>query len=224
MGTGTKVTPGTPATTTPSVDAVPEQNRVTPFGEIVAIDQRGTFLGNRGVIHRGRQIVRRWRTRAWITCRLDNEKGHAPMWEPGRWTALFFFDEAVALAAGHRPCAFCRHAAFIAWLDAWERATGERPRAAPLDVALHSDRVGPDGRQRRHEARWAGLPDGTFVADHGAALLVDGGRLLRWSPVAERYEPVGRRPVTGTVEVLTPAATVAVLAAGYRPTVHPSAH
>ncbi len=126
--------------------------------------------------------------------------------------------------AGHRPCAFCRHAAFIAWLDAWERATGERPRAAPLDVALHSDRVGPDGRQRRHEARWAGLPDGTFVADHGAALLVDGGRLLRWSPMAERYEPVGRRPVTGTVEVLTPAATVAVLAAGYRPTVHPSAH
>ena len=69
------------------------RNRVTPFGEIVAIDQRGLFMGNRGSIHRGRTIVRQWQVRRWITCVLEHRGWVAPKWEPGRWTALFFWDE-----------------------------------------------------------------------------------------------------------------------------------
>jgi hypothetical protein len=143
---------------------VPAPNRVTPTGEIVAIDQRGLFMGNRGCIHRRPgEIARPWQVRRWITCVLEFKGWVAPKWEPGRWTPLFFWDEAVALAAGHRPCALCRRADYNRWLDAWEAASGERPRADPLDRRLHEDRR--DGRaQRRHTRPWRDLPTGTFVA------------------------------------------------------------
>jgi hypothetical protein len=36
----------------------------------------------------------------------------------GRYTELFFLDEAVAFAAGHRPCAECRRERFNAFKDA----------------------------------------------------------------------------------------------------------
>jgi hypothetical protein len=216
---------------------VAAQNRMTPFGEIVAVDQRGTFMGNRGVLHREAQrIARPWQVRRWITCVLEHKGWVAPRWEPGRWTALFFWDEAVALAAGHRPCALCRRPDFERWCDAWEAAFGERQRVDPMDRRLHSDRL--DGRaQRRHTRPWPHLPIGTFVllpatADvqargdgpgHAAtAALVLADQLVPWTnegygdPVA-RPEPEGEQAV-----VLTPRATVEVLAHGYRPALHPS--
>ncbi len=119
---------------------MPATNRVTPFGEIVAIEQRGLFMGNRGSLHRGRTIVRDWQVRRWITCVLEFRGWVAPKWQPGRWTPLFFWDEAVALAAGHRPCALCRRGDFNAWLDAWVSAFGERPRVDPMDRRLHAER------------------------------------------------------------------------------------
>ena len=129
---------------------MPERNRVTPTGEIVALDQRGLFLGNRGSIHRGHAIVRPWQVRRWITCVLSYKGWSAPMWEKGRWTPLFFWDEAVALAAGHRPCALCRHADHVRWLDGWEAAFGDRPRVDPMDRRLHDARVdgGEPGDER----------------------------------------------------------------------------
>jgi hypothetical protein len=200
--------------------AVPEANRVTPFGEIVAIEQRGLFLGNRGSIHRGRTIVRLWRVRRWITCALEFRGWTAPRWEPDRWTPLFFWDEAVALAAGHRPCALCRRADHMAWLDAWESAFGERPSADDLDRRLHRERL--DGRrQRRHPASWRGLPPGAFVALDQVPVLVLEDRLVPWS--AAGYGPPIDRPARGRTVLLTPPATVAVLAHGYRPVIHPSA-
>jgi hypothetical protein len=200
---------------------VPSQNRVTPYGDIVAIDQRGLFLGNRGSIHRDHTIVRPWQVRRWITCSLTYKDWVAPQWKPGRWTALFFWDEAVALAAGHRPCALCRHADHVRWLDAWEAAHGDRPRVDPIDRVLHGERV--DGRAKRvHRLPWPDLPPGTFaVVDDGPVLVLD-DRLVPWSP-AGYGPPTSRRPAASTATVLTPPSTVAVLRHGYRPVIHPTA-
>jgi len=193
---------------------MPERNRVTPFGKIEAITQRGAFMGNRGQLHRGHEIVRPWRSLAWITCALSFKGRAVRQWDPNRYTPLFFFDEAVALAAGHRPCFECRRADHRRWCDAWESAFGERPRANDMDRALHADRV--DGRQqRRHIAPWESLPDGTYVVVDGAAMLVNGDRLLRWSAHAASYETGPRRPAVGDADVLTPSCTVEVLRHGY---------
>jgi hypothetical protein len=206
---------------------VAERNRVAPTGEIVAAPQRGLFLGNRGSIHRDHAIVRPWQVRRWITCVLTYKDWRAPMWVPGRWTPLFFWDEAVALAAGHRPCALCRHGDFVRFLDAWEAAHGDRPLVDPLDRRLHAERVTGSGRRaakRVHDLAWPDLPDGTFVvADDGAPALVLGDRLVPWRPLAAGYGPPRDRPTCGRARVLTPPSTVAVLAHGYRPVLHPSA-
>jgi hypothetical protein len=201
---------------------MPDPNRVTPEGDIVAIDQRGLFMGNRGCLHRAeeRAIARPWQVRRWITCVLEHKGWVAPKWQPGRWTPLFFWDEAVALAAGHRPCALCRHPDYTAWLDAWEAAFGERPRVDPMDARLHADRR--DGRrQRRHRARWRELPAGAFAEVDGGAVLVLADRLVPWS--AAGYGSPVDRPGTGEATVLTPRSTVAVLRHGFRPVVHPTA-
>ena len=195
-----------------------ERNRVTPFGEIVAIEQRGTFLGNRGSIHRGHEVVRPWQVRRWITCALEHKGWVAPKWEPGRWTPLFFWDEAVALAAGHRPCALCRRPDFDRWMDAWEAATGARPTVDPVDRRLHAERT--DGRQpRRHRHPWRELPVGAFVAVDEVAHLVLPDRLVPWTPDATGYGAPAARPGRGDAVLLTPPSTVAVLAAGYRPAI-----
>ena len=201
---------------------VADTNRVTPFGDIVAIDQRGLFLGNRGSIHRGRTIVRPWQVRRWITCVLEYKGWVAPKWQPGRWTPLFFWDEAVALAAGHRPCALCRHADFTRWMDAWEAATGERPKVDPVDRQLHAERVDEGRGKRRHRMSWTGLPDGTFVVADDEPGLVIGDRVVLWSPTAQGYGLSLARPDRGDVDVLTPPSSVAVLRAGYRPLLHPA--
>jgi hypothetical protein len=204
---------------------VPSPNRVDPWGEIVAIDQRGLFMGNRGCVHRDRRIVRAWQVRRWITCVLEYKGWVAPKWQPGRWTPLFFWDEAVALAAGHRPCALCRRADFNAWLDGWQSAFGERPRVDPMDRRLHADRR--DGRaQRRHTRAWTELPVGAFavVDDPGGGAvpaLVLRDRLVPWS--AGGYGTPVDRPHRGSATVLTPSATIDVMTHGYRPALHPSA-
>lgn len=205
-------------------------NRVTPFGDIVAIDQRGLFLGNRGSIHRRdrQEIARPWQVRRWITCVLEYKGWVAPKWQPGRWTPLFFWDEAVALAAGHRPCSLCRHADFVRWMDGWEAACGDRPKVDQVDARLHEERVegGPvrSRAKRRHRLPWRDLPVGTFVVVSGEVpALVLADRLVAWSPAPDGYGPLTARPHRGDAVVLTPPSTVAVLANGYTPVIHPTA-
>lgn len=199
---------------------MPERNRVTPLGEIVAIEQRGLFMGNRGSIHRGRSIVRPWQVRRWITCALEFKGRVAPMWQPRRWTPLFFYDEAVALAAGHRPCALCRRADFNSWMDAWGSAFGERPNVDPMDRRLHVERV-EDRRQRRHALAWRALAVGAFVVvGESPALVLEDG-LLPWTRAG--YGSRIDRPQGGVATVLTPPSTVEVLRHGYRPVLHPTA-
>lgn len=204
----------------------PLQNRITPTGEIVADPARGLFMGNRGILHGQHRSLgaARWRHPHWIICRLAFRGRQRKVMAPGRYTELFFLDEATALAAGHRPCAECRREAWLRFRDAWRAAAGaETERCAPaIDRVLHQARV--QSRTRRqvpHEARLGALPDGTFIRHGGALFLVLGDRLLPWHPGG--YGRSLRRPADQIVTVLTPRPTVAVLTAGYRPVLHPSA-
>lgn len=201
---------------------MPLQNRVLPTGEIVAIPARGDFTGNRGILHddHRRLGTGRWRHKAWIVCTLHwKDRRRVPM-TPGRWTELFFLDEAVALAAGHRPCATCRRAAYTAYRDAWNAATGRVPSAPEMDSALHLARVSRDRQQVRHEALARDLPDGAFVLWNDGPHLVARGQLYPYTP--DGYEAPLTLP-DARVTVLTPRPTIQVLAAGYAPELHQSA-
>ena len=204
---------------------MPLQNRVTPAGEIVADPGRGLMMGNRGCLHGpGRQLgVSRWRSPAWICCVLDWQGRQRDPMPPGRWTALFFLDEATALSAGHRPCAFCRRPDFLGFAEAWRQARrlARRPAAREMDAVLHRERVGPGRRQLTHRAPVGELPDGVMIRAGRDAGLWLAGRLWPWSFGGYGAPATGRVP--GTVEVLTPPSTVAAIAAGYRPLLHPSA-
>jgi len=203
---------------------MPLQNRVTPLGEIIADPARGTLMGNRGILHdRDRKLGRsRWKHKAWIACVLAfRSRRRAPM-APGRYTELFFLDEATALAAGHRPCAECRCADFNAYRAAWATAhdLDAPPSAKAMDDALHAHRVEPRQREQGHHTRTAlDIPDGAFVLVDGDAWLVWKRRLLRWS--ASGYDRVGELPGT-LLTVVTPKPSVDALAAGYRVAVHDS--
>ena len=192
------------------------RNRVLPTGEIAAIPLRGTLMGNRGILHGddGTLGPARWTHPHWICCVLSFRGRHRTPMTPGRYTELFFHDEAVAFAAGHRPCAECRRADYLLFLDAWNRAHGTRPRAAEIDRILHAARIAPGTRhQRRHIADLATLPDGTFILRGDASALIQGEHLHPFDP--QGYGPATLRSLTGETEVLTPAPLVAVLQAGY---------
>lgn len=202
---------------------MPHRNRVTPFADVIETEARGLLFGNRGVLHDDHgQIVRPFQGRRWIACRLSFKGRRRPLLRPGRFTELFFLDEATALAAGHRPCAECRRDDFERFLAAW---AASHPRASlrvdEVDRALHDERVGPGRTKRRHPAALGDLPDGTMIAEGDVAWLVARGKLLRWTPFGYR----DRRPVdrTALVESLTPPSIVAAIADGYAPSVHPTA-
>lgn len=206
------------------------QNRVTPSNHIVAEPARGLFMGNRGVLHgQGQRLTgRRWTTRAWIVCLLNFKGRHRRVMTPGRYTELFFFDEATAFAAGHRPCAECRRGDYLRFKTAWIHAnlpewTGSHLPVGDIDRVLHADRVAEGGGQRRFSARIGEVPDGTLVSLPGTneAWLIAGARVRRWT--WDGYGDPERWSEDRRVEVLTPRATVRALAAGYRPALHPSA-
>lgn len=210
------------STTTDPVEVAPRPpagNRVSPLGLIVPAPGRGGWMGNRRVLHAGtgaRATVRSHRGKAWITCVLDFRGRRVPQWQPGRYTPLFFLDEAVSLAAGHRPCAECRRADFNKFRSAWAQYTGEaeRLRAPQLDAVLHSQRL-PLGEGRAvTTSSWPGLPDGAFVlVEQGPAVVVR-DQLTPWRPDNTYGSPV-RRPRGGTVSVITPPASLGALRAGY---------
>jgi hypothetical protein len=208
---------------------VPLRNRVTPTGEIVSDPARGLLMGNRGCLHGPdrRLGAARWRSKLWICCVLAWKDVRRDPMPPGRWTALFFLDEATALAAGHRPCAYCRRADFVAFAEGWGAAhgpegSGERPRASQIDARLHAERVDPRSRRQLTRPAVVGeLPDGVMIRHGGTPGLLAGGGVLPWS-FAGYQAPIALPPTT-PVELLTPPATVATIAADYRPLVHPSA-
>jgi hypothetical protein len=204
---------------------MPLQNRVTPSGEIVADPSRGLMMGNRGCLHgQGRTLgVSRWRSKLWICCLLDFKGVQRDPMPPGRWTALFFLDEATALAAGHRPCAYCRRADYLAFAEAWraDRGLPRRPSAAEMDTALHRERTDRSRRKLTYLVPAAELPDGVMIRARGEPGLLIGGGMRPWS--FHGYGAPAPADPAGRAEVLTPPSIVAAITAGYRPLVHPSA-
>jgi hypothetical protein len=212
---------------------VPAQNRVTPLGEIVAIPLRGAWTGNRGILHEGQRIVRSHASDLWITCALQFRGRWREQWLPHHYTHLYFHDEAVSFAAGHRPCAECRRDAYRAYQQAWaaalitaRSAAGQAvtsytvtshaglPTARQMNATLHAERIVPGTHRRRlHELSWPSLPGGTFVLEAGGPALVLGDAIVPWTD--QGYGRRRLRPKTGTATVITPPSTVAVLRAGY---------
>ncbi len=193
---------------------MPLRNRVTPLGELVADPARGLVYGNRGCLHDASgRIRRRYDGKRWIACRLSFRGWHrSPLLQPGRFTELFFLDEATALAAGHRPCALCRREDYDRL-----RAILGLVGADAIDAQLHRERTGP-----RPSVRLDELPDGAFVLRDGEPWLALGAQLLRWTPAG--YSE--RAPRRGRAELITPPSLVAVLRSNWRPLVplfHPSA-
>jgi hypothetical protein len=202
------------------------QNRVTPFGELIAHPGRGLVYGNRGCLHdAGGRIRRHHNGRRWIACRLQFRGWKRErLLQPGRFTELFFLDEATAFAAGHRPCALCRRADYDRFLDICTTPGGHRPSADEVDARLHAERLDMTSRaQRHHAAPFRDLADGAFVLEEGEPWLVNGDRLLPWTP--DGYVSPRPRP-DGEAVVITPPTLVAVLRRGWDPLVplvHPSA-
>jgi hypothetical protein len=194
---------------------------VTPAGDIVAVPERGSLMGNRGVLidDHGR-LVRRWQVMRWIACVTEFRGRWRPVMTPHRWTELFFLDEATALAAGHRPCAHCRHADYQRFRAAFGRAHGiEAPSADAMDRVLHADRLDEQRRKRTYVERLDALPDGAIVELAGSAYLVRNGALVYWTFAGYGFrEPLQLDGAT-ELDVLTPRSIVATIRAGYEPVV-----
>jgi hypothetical protein len=201
-------------------------NRVTPLGEPIADPARGLVYGNRGCLHdRHGRIRRAYDGKRWIACRLQFRGWHRePLMAPGRFTELFFLDEATALAAGHRPCALCRREDYRRLVAIWAELHPDQTGVDEIDAQLHAERISPIGRERRyHPTPLDELPDGAFIVRDGAPWLVCGAELLSWTPagyVARRPRPTGQPAL-----LVTPPSLVAVLRCGWQPLVpflHPS--
>jgi hypothetical protein len=203
------------------------KNRVTPLSELIATPERGLVYGNRGCLHDGAGRVRRqYNGRRWISCQLRfKDWQREALLQPGKFTELFFLDEATAFAAGHRPCALCRRADYNRFVEAWQTMHPGQSSADAIDAELHDERIDPGTRaQRHHDAPLDELPDGAFVLHDGAPHLVLGDSLLVWS--AAGYQTRGPRPARRQARVITPPSLVAVLRTGWQslvPVVHPSA-
>jgi hypothetical protein len=203
---------------------MPLQNRVTPFGEIIATAERGLFTGNRGIIHdpATKTLLRkRWSNPAWLTCVLDFRGRRRDVMARRSWTELFFLDEVTAFAAGHRPCFYCRRDEAERFRAAWQAGNGTGPRLAPeIDAVLHAERL-DHGVKRLHPLpmRLEKLPDGAMVAQGADSFLIARGRALQWSPAGYR-DPTSK---LGEARLLTPPSTLRAFLAGYRPVLHASA-
>ncbi len=189
----------------------PLQNRVDPFGEIVATPERGRLMGNRGGrFHDDEQRLgrRRFASKRWIACVCAFKGRRRDVFGRG-YTELFFRDEPTALAAGHRPCFECRRAEAQAFQAAFP---GPRADADAMDARLHAERRDPARLWRLTPLKT--LPDGAMALWRDAPHLVARGRLWRWS--FGDYGPPMPMP-EGEVVALTPPAILAALKAGYRP-------
>ena len=201
---------------------MPLQNRVTPTGDIIATEHRGSFTGNRGIIHDPATrtlLKKRWSSPAWLTCVCEFRGRRRKVMSQQSWTELFFLDEATAFAAGHRPCFYCRREDAKRFRAAWETANGVSDlKVKAMDAVLHAERL-DRGKKRLHPLPMPldELPDGTMVQADGESYLVTGGATLCWS-----FAGYSRADVSGPAMLLTPPSAVRAFQAGYRPVPHPS--
>ncbi|MEO8267343.1 MAG: hypothetical protein ABI706_17725 [Ilumatobacteraceae bacterium] len=210
---------------------MPRRNRVDPFGDLHAAPQRMGFTGNRGcLVDESRTLTRHHNGSLWITCVTEFRGWRHPLDQPRRWTPLFFLDDAVALAAGHRPCALCRREAYRSYRDALTAALGRNQpvRAYEINGRLNAERLRRGRGLDRAASRqlWSAvsgdLPDGSIVVgDTGEPRLVHGE--LTWAFSFDGWVHPQPRTTQGPVDVITPPTSVAALQHGYEPVLHPSA-
>lgn len=195
------------------------QNRVNPFGDIIATKARGKWLGNRGQLHgSGKTILRPFKHKAWIICLLEFKDRHRVIMSPNLWTELFFLDEATAMAAGHRPCFECRRGAANLFKAAWLKGNPEygfdqKTLIGRIDEVLQKERINEKGQKITFEAILQDLPDGIFIEIDSQAYLVANEKLYLWSPFG--YESGIQIPLSTKVKVLTPRSMVNTIRAGY---------
>lgn len=197
------------------------QNRVDPFGAIIKTSARGSWMGNRGVLHNAdQQLLRPFKLKAWITCKLEFKGWKRKPMSPDRYTELFFLDEATAFSAGHRPCFECRREDFIRFKTYWlkgnpEYGFNERTSIQEIDNVLHKERINSDGTKVTYAANSANLPNGTFIVFEDLPFLIRDGLFFQWSPFG--YEKGAPFPKVDKITVLTPGSIVNVFRAGYMP-------
>ena len=185
-------------------------------------------MGNRGILHdESRRILRPWKGKAWVCC-VPQYRGvdRKPLFQPNRYSELFFLDEVTAFAAGHRPCAYCQRARFDQFKAAWVQTNhpdtpSNQILVREMDALLHVSRAVRGGGKITYAAHADDLPDGTFVEVDGVAYLKHGGSYRQWS--FDGYGKTTELPGGVTVVVLTPKPIVQVFAAGFQPLVHGSA-
>lgn len=201
------------------------QNRVDPWGMLKAVNSRGAWLGNRGMLHNeDKEIIAPWKHKSWVTCQLQFNNRKREIFSPGKYSELFFLDEATALSAGHHPCAECRRQRYNEFKNLWLKCiTGlESISAAEIDKKLHAERAARGGIKVKHFCVFEELPDGAFIEIGGEACLLWNGELKKWS--FEGY--VGNVSLPAPKEVvtlLTPPSIVELLKNGFVPQVHESA-
>jgi hypothetical protein len=203
---------------------MPLQNRVTPCGELISTESRGTLMGNRGCLHDGQRRIRRaFAGKRWIICVLEFRGRHRLVMSPGQYTELFFLDEATALAAGHRPCAECQRERYNLFRETWAAVNPGIPGGSvdDIDRVLHAERLDVERKKRTWLSAISALPPGVMVVDQDDAPYVVGeSRLLPWGP-GGYGRGVPKRG--GTFRVLTPESVVRAIACGFPVIIHPSA-
>ena len=211
---------------------MPRQNRVDPWGDLHAEPDRGLFTGNRGcLVDASGRLVRHHRGSLWITCVTRYRDWEHPLDKPGTWTPLFFLDDAVALAAGHRPCGLCRRDDYLAYRSAVS-VTGAADGpvlASELNRRLASERLmrGRGLNRASDRVLWSArldqLPSGVVITDHEtrSSHLVTGGSVQAFT-FGGWGDPIDR-PSGIEVLVLTPQTSVRALQNGFVPRLHPTA-
>lgn len=211
---------------------MPRRNRVDPWGDLHADPRRGLFTGNRGcLVDENGQLVRHHNGSLWITCRTEYRGWHHPLDAPRTWTPLFFIDDAVALAAGHRPCGLCRREDYLSFREGVRRATTPPSTIMATDlnrrVATERYRQGRGLTRAADRLLWTcdinALPAGTVILDPETcepSLMTD--EYLQGFTFGGWTKPV-ERPRDLEVEVLTPPTSVSALRNGFVPTLHETA-
>jgi hypothetical protein len=210
---------------------MPYQNRVDPWGALHAVEERGSLLGNRGVIHDdNKNIVATHRLQGWVTCRLKFKNIQRQVMSPGTYTELFFLDEATAFSAGHRPCVYCQRQRYAAFKDAWLQANqhhlhhleGRSQSISTIDKLVHKERI-YHGKKVTYLAPFQSLPSGTIVDIAGHAYLVWDNRLYAWSFSGyQKAKDIPSLQPDDSVVVLTPQSYVNTFQTGFLPHVHDS--
>ncbi|CAN5899300.1 hypothetical protein BH11BAC4_BH11BAC4_09450 [soil metagenome] len=197
------------------------QNRVDPFGNLIKTAARGSWTGTRGVIHNDEQeIIRPFKLKAWITCRLAFKGRKRKMMSPNKYTELFFLDEATAFAAGHRPCCECRREDFNKFKSAWLKGNPEygfdiKTSIEYIDKIIHRERIDKHKAKQTSESDIDSIPNGSFIAFNNEPYIIAGGKFFLWTSFG--YERAVVLPKPGKLAVLTPGSIVNTFRAGYIP-------